>query len=657
MLPTGEAFPTVRVSLFGKMRVEDTTGRSILPRSRKARALLAVLALSPNHVVLRSQVTALLWSLRAKDQGRASLRQAVHELQQVLGTADADLLRADRNQLALTGARFWIDALAVTHATPSHPDLLDLFCSPLLEDLQGLDPAFDRWLADKSQRLGLIARTIGEAILGDRQDSAGILKAAEQLLRIDRAHEAGWRAIIGVHLGLGDHGAALAAYERCRSALAQHGQLVPSHDTETLVGNIRPRLAVPRGMPMNRSRGDASARAKSVYRGVRLGVSPLRRIESGVEDGLALALVEEFIAALAHFHWITCVTTVSAAGVSGDGLRRAPPDLDFLLDGTIQRSGNRVRIIVRLSDIRTGGIVWAHRFDRGVTDIFALQDDIAAETVAQLDMALLLWEGERLRATRGLDPDSMELMLAALPSIYRLEQDGFLDAGELLEASVALDSNNAGAHAWLAYWNLILVGQGWASDPGAATARAGELAERAVRLDVGDARGMTLAGHVRGFLGKRPEEARAFHDRAIALNPNLALAWCFSGLAHSYLGEHAEATRRIRQAQRLSPYDPHGFFFDTAQIMPNLLLREYEQAVAAGRRAIVLNPGFSSSLKAQLAALGHLGREQEAADVRERLLTLEPDFCIKSATARSPMVRGQDVELYADGLRRAGLPE
>jgi TolB-like protein len=602
----------------------------------------------------------LLWSLRGKEQGRASLRQAVHELQQVLGTTDADLLRADRNHLALTDAGCWVDALAFTRATPSRSDLLDLFCPPLLEDLLGLDPAFDRWLADQGQHLALIARRIGEAILADRQDPAGILKAAEQLLRIDRAHEPAWRAMIGVHLGRGDNGAALAAYERCRSALAQHGQIVPSHETETLVCDIRPCIAVPRGMLANRSQGDAGARPKSAYRGVRLGVSPLRLIESGAEDVLALALAEEFIAALAQFHWITCVTTVRAADVPGDERQdrpRRPPDLDFLLEGTIQRSGDRVRIIMRLSDIRTGGVVWAHRFDRGASDIFALQDDIAAETVAQLDMALLLWEGERVRAARGLDPGSMELMLAAIPSIYRLEQDGFLDAGGSLEASVALDANNASAHAWLAYWNLILVGQGWSLDPGAATARAAELAERAVRLDVGDARAMTLAGHVRGFLGKRPEEARAFHDRAIALNPNLALAWCFSGLAHSYLGDHAEATRRIRQAQRLSPHDPHGFFFDTAQIMPNLLLREYEQAVAAGRRAIVLNPGFSSSLKAQLAALGHLGRDEEAAEVRGRLLVLEPEFCIKAATARSPMVRGQDVDLYADGLRRAGLPE
>jgi tetratricopeptide (TPR) repeat protein len=374
---------------------------------------------------------------------------------------------------------------------------------------------------------------------------------------------------------------------------------------------------------------------------------------------LPLALVEEITAALAQFRWITCIASVASADVTGeDPLRRPPLDLDFLLDGTIQHDGGRVRVIARLSDVRTGGtVVWARRFDRGIADIFALQDEIAAETAAQIDTALLLWEGERARSRQFKDPDALELMLGAIPSICRLEPNGFRDAGDLLKASLALDHDSATAHAWLAYWNLILVGQGWAPDAAAATAHAAELAERAVGLDARDARAMTLAGHVRGFLGKRPEEARTLHDRAIALNPNLALAWGFSSLAHVYLGDHAEAMRRARQAQRLSPHDPHGFLFDTAQILSHLLLREYEAAVTIGRRAIALNPGFSSSLKAQLAALGHLGREQEAVEVRGRLLALEPDFCVRDAAARSPMMRGEDIDHYANGLRRAGLPE
>ena len=647
--------------MFGRMQAQNGAGRSILPRSRKTRALLAILALSPNRAVLRSQITAFLWSHREKEQGRASLRQSVHELRRTLAAAGPGLLRTDRNHLALNDADVWVDALALMQATPSRTESLGLFDVPLLEDLQGLDSAFDGWLADQSERLKQIARTIGETILRAQHEDSGILTAAEQLLKIDGAHEAAWRALIGVHLERGNHSAALAAYERCRFELMQDRQRTPSPDIDALVQNIPRSAALHWGLRRD-PRHDADRRSNSVGRGVRVGVVRLRRLDQNGEDELAIALAEEITIALAKFRWITCVANVTPADARGergqDVSCQPPSDLDFVLDGTIQRNGNRVRIIARLSDIRTGGtVVWARRFDRGLTDIFTLQDDIAAETASQIDTALLLWEGERARTQRFSDPDAMGFMLRAIPSIYRLQRNEFREAGDLLETSLELDPGNATAHAWLAYWNLILVGQGWAVDVAAATARAAELAERAVGLDARDARAMTLAGHVRGFLGRNPEEARALHDRAIAVNPNLALAWCFSGLAHSYLGNHAEATRRIQQAQRLSPHDPHGFFFDTAQTMPNLLSRDYEAAVTIGRRAIALNPSFSSSLKGQLAALGHLGREQEAAEVRERLLALEPDFSVRDAAARSPMVRSEDIAHYADGLRRAGLPE
>ena len=172
-----------------------------------------------------------------------------------------------------------------------------------------------------------------------------------------------------------------------------------------------------------------------------------------------------------------------------------------------------------------------------------------------------------------------------------------------------------------------------------------------------DARALTLAGQVRGFLGRRLEEASALHERALALNPNLALAWCLSGLAQSYMGHHEEAIRRMRQALLLSPSDPHLFFFDMALIMPYLLRGEHERAVEIGRQAIELNPWFASSYKGHLSALGHLHRDKEAAETRARLLVLEPGFSVATAVERSAISHSEDIESYADGLRKAGLRE
>lgn len=657
---------TLYLRLLGHMRAEDSTGRSVLPRTRKARAVLAVIALASPRPVLRLQLTALLWSQREKEQARASLRQAIHELQDTLAPPLSRLMIAERHHLALHTDGLWVDVLDATQADHTRPDALDCFQSPLLEDLIGLDPAFDQWLATERTRILTIVRGMGERMLGDQADSDARLRLANQLTSIDPLHEAAWRAIMREHHERGDLTAALAAYERCRTALSIANDTNPSLETEDLAARIRPGPA-PAVEPTPPPEDPPSARSNraSIDRpprgGIRLGIAPLRPIGSAANEELSLGLAEEVTTALSRFRWISCISGASWAALSGEKRQEAmwaALDLDFVLDGTIQQTAERVRITVRLMDMRIAGtVIWAHRFDRETIDLLALQDEIGSAIVAQLDPALLIHEGERAAARHLHNPTTQELVLQALPPVYRLERQGFREAGRLLEAAVATDPANAEAHAWLAYWHLFLVGQGWASDPPTIAVRAGDLAERAVTLDPADARALTLAGHVRSFLGKRAAEGCALHDRAIALNPNLALAWCFSGLTHSYLGRHDEALRRMYQAVRLSPSDPHLFFFDHALIMPHLLLAEYESAAEIGRRAIELNPWFSSAYKGYLAALGYLDRALETEAALNRLLELEPAFSVESAVARSPMTRPEDRARYAEGLRRAGLPE
>jgi tetratricopeptide (TPR) repeat protein len=226
----------------------------------------------------------------------------------------------------------------------------------------------------------------------------------------------------------------------------------------------------------------------------------------------------------------------------------------------------------------------------------------------------------------------------------------------MLAQAVELDPEYAAAHAWWACWHFFQVGQGWAKDPAAAMERAGELATRATRLDPADARGLTIAGHVRAYLHHRVEEALDLHERALRLNPNLPIAWALSGIAHTYVGLHEEAIRRIHRARELSPHDPHGFFFDMALMMPHLLRGDFETVVHLGRRALALNSGLTSTYKGMLSALGHLGRSDESAPLRAQLLALDPEFQIRRTVERTPLARAEDRTLYAEGLRRAGLP-
>jgi len=661
----------LRLRLFGHMRAEDPDGRSILPRTRKTRAVLAVIALASPRPVLRLQLTGLLWSQREKEQARASLRQAIHELQDTLSPAMLRLLSAERHHLTFRQDGLWVDVLHATRAEGVRPEMLDWFRAPLLEDLVGLDPAFDQWLHVERARIQAIARGMGERMLADQSDPDERQRIATQLVSIDPLHETAWRAMMRDLHDRGDRAGALTAYDRCRSALLAAGEPRPSPETEDLAARIKgepgsvaepvhvaePELIVLEPPSAER----VQAERPGVRPGVRLGIAPLRTIGAAPNEELSLGLAEEVTTALSRFRWISCISGASWAALSGERRQEviwSSLDLDFVLDGTIQQTAERVRITVRLMDMRAAGsVIWAHRFDRQATDLLSLQDEIGSAIVAQLDPALLIHEGERAAAKPMPNPTTRDLVLQALPPVYRLERQGFHEAGRLLEAAIAADPANAVAHAWLAYWHLFLVGQGWSPSPSMSAERAAELAERAVTLDSGDARSLTLAGHVRSFLAKRPAEGCALHDRAIALNPNLALAWCFSGLAHCYLGKHDEALRRMYQAVRLSPSDPHLFFFDHALIMPHLLLGEYDSAAEIGRRAIELNPWFSSAYKGYLAALGYLERGRETEAVRERLVMLEPSFSVEEAVARSPMTRAEDRARYAEGLRRAGLPE
>jgi DNA-binding SARP family transcriptional activator/tetratricopeptide (TPR) repeat protein len=633
------------------MAVDDAAGRTFLPRTRKTRALMAVLAMASPKPVLRLQLASLLWSRRENEQARASLRQSVHELQDTLGPSWSHVFIADRHHLSLRGAGLDIDALSLAQPARISPELLDRYEDVLLEDLNGLDPAFDRWLEEERSRFVRIGRTIGESLLGQCEDPLSAIDVAEQLLVIDRRHEGAWRTIMRSHAERGDIGAAMGSYDRCRGILAEVSDARPSPETEELIDRIRTQNLSERASEASASPPPAarpvSRRDRST---VRVRVVPLRTLGQERDDGLGIGLAEEVSAGLSRFRWISCLPATlwpsgtasdysagGSVGQLGEG-SLSSLEADLILDGTIQRGLGRVRIIVRLVDMRAGGeIVWAGRFDRDSTDTLALQDELGAAIVAQVDPELMQHEARRTASTRSHDLTAQDLLLQALPAMYRLDRDSFLNARRLLEMSLLADPNSSVAHGWLAYWDLLYVGQGWAADPAASTAEAARLAERAVMLDPGDARALTLAGHVRGFLGKHPEEGSALHERAIALNPNLALAWCFSGLAHSYLGRHEEALRRMNIALRFAPSDPHGFFYDTALIMPLLMLGDYAGAVDAGRRAIEINPLFSSAYKGYLCALGLMDRTREAKEVLARLLALEPGFSVRQAIRRSPL--------------------
>jgi DNA-binding SARP family transcriptional activator/TolB-like protein len=677
----------VRLRLIGQMEAWTIRSESVLPAGRKTRALLACIAMAAPRPALRGRLAEQLWSRRPEEQARASLRQEIHRLLDALSPAETDILVITRDHLTLRPGAVWIDVDEVVRATPAQPASLALLDGDLLEDLDGIDPNFDAWLNAERERLRDRARGIAESILkGDLEPEAAIA-AAQRLLTIDRSHEGAWRAVMKAHSARGERGLAVQAYDRCRSVLADMLDAAPSVETQKLLNEIRgpshSRLPLRPPQPVEAAPPPASAdvarlqeapvaemspeprkRDVTVARGgAHVGVMPFRLVGMPDEDAhLAPGLADEITNALSRFRWMFIVSSNSLGRFAADNRDEAAIRrefaLDFLLDGSVQRAGGKIRISLRLLDLRANNqIVWARRFDSETNDLLSLQDEIAAEVVAQIDPEILLIEAKRSSSRAQIDATAYDYMLRSIPLIGRMEREAFAQAGAYLLQAIALEPDYAAAYAWYAYWHVFFVGQGWADHPKAMMERAGELAERAIVLDPFDARGLSISGHVRAFLHRRLREAMVLHERALSLNPNLAMAWALSAVTHAYAGDPEEAERRNNRYKKLSPLDPHAFFFDAFFVLIHLMKRDYERAVEVGRAVSQLNPSFSASYKPYLAALGHLRRDQEAATIRHRLLLLEPDFTIERFLEANPLERESDKMHYAEGLRLAGIHE
>jgi len=690
--------PVVRLRLIGQMEAWTLTAESILPTGRKTRALLAILALSAPRPVLRGRLAEMLWSRRPEEQARASLRQEIHRLLDALGPVGNHILSIHRDHLTLRPGTVWVDVEEVLRASPGKPAALSLLDGDLLEDLDGVDPAFDNWLAAERERLRDRARVLAEQLLRDQSDPELTIPAAQQLLAIDRSHEGAWRALMRAYASRGERGMALQAYERCRAVLADQLDAHPSDETQRLAADIRATVPAPRGtpqalrpeprqdsfrLPLRPSLATSPASAESVLdrlaeltprastapaapaqrQGSRLGVLPMQVPGAGQnEQGFAAMLAEEITATLARNRTLSLVSSAALARTAITSRDEAMIGrafvLDYLLDGTLQRSGERLRVSLRLLDLRGGTqIVWAERFDREAPDLFGLQDEIAQNVAARMEPAMLALEAERATSRPSAEPTAQELTLRAFAALCRPDRAQYSLAHALLAQAMTLDPGLSSAHSWAALLHLATISQGWSDDLEADTAQAVRLAERAVMLDAQDARALTIAGHVRAMLQHRLPEAMVLHERALTLNPSLALAWTFSALAHAHSGQLDEAASRAAHAHHLAPHDPLGFLNATARVLIALLQHDYAAAIAIGCELGQVQPSWADGARMMLAAQGHRGPGTESAQTLARLLAIAPDERLSSLAARHPFQRQADWEHFRAGLRSAGLPD
>jgi DNA-binding SARP family transcriptional activator/TolB-like protein/Tfp pilus assembly protein PilF len=660
-----------RIHVLGSMRATTYLGAEILPRGKKARAILGYLSVTAGERASRTRLAAMLWDRAPDAQARSSFRGALHELSSAMGPLVNELISADRETVKLNANLCWIDATAILapEITSANRSELSTLCKgELLEELDGVSESFDQWLLGERTRFNQQLSDLLEAELNQltrsKADLKQLIPSVRRLIAFDPTHEGASRALMRALAKLGERAQALREYERCRKALRKALDVEPSPETRALADAIR---TFSGGMGHHKP---ASSSTPPLDEGSKVPPAPVhrRRLRVGVlqflatrtrdDQNLALSLSQEIAAGLARFRWFDVIAPGSlvrrpSAHLSEDLLKRK--ELDYVVDGALSGNGRRFQISVRLIDVTQFACpVWSDRFELATDELHRLDERVTARIVGRIDPVILFIEGQpRHRKHYG----ATGLLLRAMPLMYSMERDKYEQAGELINRALKIDPQNAMILAWGAHWQVYHVGQGWSQDPGQAFATAQRYALSAIRLDPENAEALGIYAHVCSFLDKDFDSALHYFDRALRVNPSLAFVWSLSALTYCYVGEPDAALQRLERHRDLTPIEPYPALFDNPYAIAYLIKRDYEQAAVFGRRVAKTRPEFVNGYKPLIAALGHLGRREEAKFYIAKLLSLEPSFTVKRFGQVYPFKHASDREHYMMGLHLAGVPE
>lgn len=328
----------------------------------------------------------------------------------------------------------------------------------------------------------------------------------------------------------------------------------------------------------------------------------------------------------------------------------------YVLSGSVLQASKRLRISIELADSETGAIIHAGHHDGDIEDLFEVQDRISTQVVSTI--APHVRQRELLRAMRK-HPDNLtayDLVLQALDQFRRLDRESFARARGLLQQAIAHDPDYGPARAYAAWWHAMRIAQGWSPDVAADQAAATSAATAATEQNRNDALALAFQGYVAGYLQKDYGAAAQLFDHVLAVGPNCALAWTFSGANCCFLGDGPAAVQRAERGLRLSPFDPFVFFYEHILSQAHYTNGDFEAAVIWGRRTVAQNPRHQPATRTLIASLVAIGWHDEACATAQRLLQIDPNFSLAAFAARTPLRNGTR-EVFVERLRQAGLPD
>jgi adenylate cyclase len=379
------------------------------------------------------------------------------------------------------------------------------------------------------------------------------------------------------------------------------------------------------------------------------------------QEYFADGMVEDIITALSRFKSLFVIARNSSFVYKGKAVdvKQVGRDLGvrYVLEGSVRKSGNRVRITAQLIDSSTGAHLWADRFDGDLEDVFDLQDRVTASVVGAIAPKLEQVEIERAKRKPTESLDAYDYYLRGTVNLSQWSKGLTEEALRLFYKAIELDAEFAAAYGMAAWCFAMRKGNRWVADPASELGEAIRLSRQAVDLGADDPVALAGGGYALVFVGREVDNGSTHIDRAIALNPNFSTALVSSSWAKAFLGEADEAIKRATNAMRLSPLDPYSYRALGAIGLAHFIAGRYDEASAWGEKSVRLRLNYLPAICYLAAAQELAGRHDEAQKVVTRLREVDPAMRVADIKDWMPIRGAEDLARYQDGLRKAGLPE
>lgn len=666
----------MHLRILGGWELTGTDGVSLPAVTRQTRLVIACLALAGPKGLTRGELCTLFWPDRPSAQARNSLRQGLAAIRRHLPSEGNDAggltLDSDLEVVRLSAAPGAIDVLTFQACSTAGDRTAQIAAAQvwLGEPLAGLElsEGIEQFVSSHrriltEQALGLAER-LSMADETDRDALAAAQSLSQHLLIQMPAAEEAHRALMRVHLRNGSPNAALRQFELCKQALRDELQTEPDAETSRIITSVHAAGAARQttGREAEQSRPIALDRTPARQRSSpSVAVMPFDNLGDASDEYFADGVVEEITAALSRIRDFFVIARQSAFTFKGRfvDVKEVGRELGvaYVVEGTVRRGGDRLRISVQLVDTATRNQLWSDRFEGTTGEIFDFQDRIAGQVAGALKPAIRQAEIETARRKQPSSLAAYDLVMRAFPRLWGQNASAISEAIPLLQEAVRVDPNYGRALTLLAWCYALRVTYLWSARPDDEIDIARRAIDKALEFIEDDPTALTAAGAVTGLCGDQ-DGASALIERALALDPNNAWAWARWGWIAIYRGEAELAAQRFETAMKLSPLDPFAFNTRMGKAAALARMGRFGEAVAIAKDETKRHPDVTWTYR-QLASWAAIAGDMPTARSAARtLLTAQPDFTIRKyidvPTFRDmPEYRDQ----MAQGLRDAGLPE